>query len=696
MDADRRSDLFRALFTPRGVALVGVSGDPAKASARPQRYLAKHGYTGAVVLVNPGRSEVLGLPAVASLRDAPCPIDHAFVMVPARAVEGVVRDCAETGVPVVTIFSDGFADMGAEGRARQDAIVEIARRRGIRLIGPNSMGVIDTASGTTLTVNTVMDGLELMHGSVALVSQSGSMIGSLLSRAQARGVGFSRLVSVGNEADLSVGEITDLLVDDPATRVILLFLETLRDSERLAAAARRAFAVGKPVIAYKLGQSDAGRALAQGHTGALAGPRENVTAFFRAHGIAKVECLESLFEAPVLFTSAKPTAGCRVAVVTTTGGAAAMVVDRLGVLGAELMPAPRSLIEKLLAQGLHVHEGAIIDLTAAGTRKETYQVALDELIASPDCDAVVAVVGSSGMSHPEHAVEPIIAAHAQGKPLAVFVAPEAPRTLKLLMAAGVAAFRTPEACADSLGALLNWRAPRDVVPAHAPDAIATAVEGAGQGVIDEASSRHVFDALGITSARSALIRTADEAVDLGFPVVAKVVSPDIPHKTEAGGVRLGLGDGAALRAAASEILSCVKAARPDAAIRGILVQEMHSGLGEVIVGYRRDTEVGPIVVLGVGGTLAEIYRDIALRIAPIRRDEAMEMIEEVRGLAPIRGYRGAVRGDLAALAEAVANLSQLACATTVREAEINPLIVKPEGAGVIAVDGLLVIGDDAQ
>jgi acyl-CoA synthetase (NDP forming) len=420
MDTDRKAGLFHALFTPRVVALVGASGDAAKAPARPQRYLAKHGFAGKVVPINPSHSEIFGLPAVANLRDAPEPVDHAYVMVPARAVEAVVRDCVATGVQVATIFSDGFADMGEEGRARQDALVEIARAGGLRIVGPNSMGIIDTASGMTLTVNTVMDGVDLMKGSVALVSQSGSMIGSLLARAQVRGLGFSRLVSVGNEADLSVGEITDMLVDDPDTRTILLFLETLRDGDKLAAAARRAFAAGKPVIAYKLGRSDAGRELAQGHTGALVGPRENTAAFFRAHGIIEVECLESLFEAPVLIAGERPAQGRRVAVVTTTGGAAAMVVDRLGTLGVELMPAPAGLIARLAADGLHVHEGAIIDLTAAGTRKETYQAAMDELIASSDCDAIVAVVGSSGMSHPEHAVEPIVAAHGKGKPIAVF------------------------------------------------------------------------------------------------------------------------------------------------------------------------------------------------------------------------------------------------------------------------------------
>lgn len=399
----------------------------------------------------------------------------------------------------------------------------------------------------------------------------------------------------------------------------------------------------------------------------------------------------------MLFAGARPTAGRRVAVVTTTGGAAAMVVDRLGTLGADLMPAPPALIQRLLAEGLHVHEGPIIDLTAAGTRKETYQMALDELTASADCDAIIAVIGSSGMSHPEHAVEPIVTARRGDKPIAVFIAPEAPHTLDLLMTVGVAAFRTPEACADSVAALLNWRAPRPPIAiednAVLEAAFETAFEAAGGSMVDELASRAVFDALGIKSADAELITAPEHAVGVSFPVVAKVVSPDIAHKTDAGGVCLGLTDAAALSRAITEILAAVGKSMPDARIHGILVQEMHSGLGEAIIGFRRDSEVGPLVVIGVGGTLAEIYRDVSVRIAPVNEAEAMEMIAEVRGLAPLRGYRGAPCGDVVALAQAVVGLSRLAAYPRVQEAEINPLIVKRAGEGVIAVDGLLVAGN---
>lgn len=694
MDADRRASLFQSLFAPGAVALIGASGDPSKAPARPQRYLAKHGYIGRVVPINPSRSEIFGLPAYASVRDAPAPIEHAFVMVPTEAVETVVRDCVAAQVPVVTIFSDGFADMGDEGRARQDALVAVARAGGIRLIGPNSMGVIDTHNGMALTVNTVMEGVELRKGDIALVSQSGSMIGSLLARAQARGIGFSRLVSVGNEADLSVGEIVDLLVDDSQTRTILLFLETLRDGVRLGAAARRAFAAGKTVIAYKLGRSDAGRRLAQGHTGALAGPRENITAFFRAHGIVEVECLESLFEAPLLLAGERPPAGRRVAVVTTTGGGAAMVVDRLGSLGAELMPAPKRLIERLAAQRLNVHEGAIVDLTAAGTRKEAYQTALEELVTS-DCDAIVAVVGSSGMFNSTHAVEPIVANHGRGKPIAVFVAPEAPQTLEQFAKAGIAAFRTPEACADSVAAYLNWNPPGARIELRRDREVTRLLTGARTGNMEEVSAYAVFKRLGISSAKVQLVASADEILDLAFPVAAKIASPDILHKTEAGGVRLNIADEAALGRAVTEILTAAKAFAPAARIRGVLVQEMQCGLGEALIGFRRDAEVGPIVVLGVGGTLTEIYRDISVRLAPVDHAEAMAMIAQVRGLATLRGYRGAPKGDLSALANAVAGLSRLAAVSEVCEAEINPVIVKREGEGVVAVDGLIVTVDKA-
>lgn len=683
--------IFQPLFEPRAVALIGASGDADKASGRPLRYLKAHGFAGTVIPVNPTRKKVFGIPAVSNVGDAPCAIDHAFVMVPARAVRSVVADCAAAGVPIATIFSDGFADIGPEGRALQDGIVAIAKKGDVRLIGPNSMGVISTAIGMTLTVNTVMGGVELIPGPLALVSQSGSMIGSLLARAQARGLGFSHLVSVGNEADLTVGEIVDALVDDPATEAILLFLETLRGAEGLAAAARRAFDAGKPVLAYKLGRSEVGRSLASSHTGALVGPSENISAFFRHNGIIEVRDFEALLECAPLVSRRKPPTGRKVAVVTTTGGAAATVVDRMGERDIELMAAPPDLIREMTGLGLNMSPGRIIDLTAAGTKRETYQAALEALARQPDLDAIVAIVGSSGLTAPEHAVGPIAAA-AEQLPVAVFVAPEAPRALAMFAEEGVAAFRTPEACADSVAAFLDWRAPSEHCLARLPPAVAALIAQSPTGALNESNSAEIFGALGICVAKSQILSDPGESPIIDFPLVAKVLSADIPHKTEAGAIALGIADRESLSKTAPQIIEAAKRFRSGARLDGLLIQEMHQGLAEVIVGFRRDPEVGPIVMLGIGGILAEIYRDISVRIAPVGLETALQMISEVKGLALIRGYRNIPTGDQQALADAIVKMSQLAAPEGERilEAEINPLIVKAEGEGVVAVDGLVV------
>lgn len=687
-------DLIRSMFTPRRIALIGASGDASKNTSRPQRFLRKHGYDGEILPINPTRDEVLGERAYASLRDAPGPVDHALIMVPAKAVADAIAECCDARVPVVTILSDGFADQGEEGHRQQQALVARARQAGVRVIGPNSMGLIDTRARMTLCASAVLEGLELQPGSLGLVSQSGTMLGALLSRAQARGFGFSRMVAVGNEADLTVGEIVDALVDDPQTKTILIFLETLRGADHLAAAARRAHLAGKPIVAYKLGKSDVGRELAASHTGALAGPQRNVSAFFRHHGIIEVECLETLVEIAPLLAGRRPQPRGKVAVVTTTGGGAAMVVDRLGALGIELTTAPVRLIERLKTDfKIHIGASRVIDLTLAGTRKDVCTAALEELMASPDCDAVITVVGASGMFHPQHAVEPILAVKGT-KPIAAFVAPQADQSLAILGANNIAAFRTPEACADAMNAFLKWTSPAVSEPENSGDRIAAqrVLAHAAADRLREDEALRLFGALGIRQAATQVLDRPESPVTLSYPVVAKILSADILHKTDAGGVALNLADAASVRQAAERILATVKKARPDAKLQGLVLQEMERGLAEVILGFKRDPEVGPIVMVGMGGVLAEIYQDVAVRLAPVDRGDALSMIDEVQGFAVLRGYRGLPKGDLDALADAICAFSQLANihGPDILEAEINPLIVKVEGQGVVAVDGVVL------
>lgn len=684
-----RLELGRALFMPKTVALVGASADAAKLASRPQRVLRKHGFTGTIIPINPGRDEINGDKAYPDIRSVPQKIDHAFIMVPARAVPGVIEDCAAAGVKAATIFSAGFAETGEEGMRIQKRMVETARAGGVRLIGPNCLGIANVTGKTVLSANAVLESQVLVPGSLSLVSQSGSMMGGTVSRAQERGLGFSKMVSVGNECDVGVGEIVDCMVDDPDTKCILLFLEAFRDAPRLGAAARRAFEIGKPVIAFKLGRSAVGREIATTHTGAIAGADDVAEAFFRDHGIIRVKTYEALFEAPQLVMGFKPPKGKRVAVFTGTGGAAAMVVDQLGLAGIEVVPPTRAVIDELGGKGIHINDAPLTDLPMGRAEGDVYPTIIHALERSGHCDAIIAVQGSTATQRPDSVRERILNAGRVSKPMASFLGPAANEALGILQRGGAAGFRTPEACADAVRAYCEWRTPS----AHpAPDAaLKTRLDAglqalSGQAVNERAASQ-LLGALGIPFAASQVMKDGGETATTGFPAVAKILSADIPHKTEAGGVVLDIADAAQLKTEVDGMLARIRKAMPQAKLDGVLVQRMEKGIAEVIVGFRRDRDAGPLVMVGVGGILAELGGGHAVRLAPVTLETAREMIDEVKAFAVLRGYRNKPRGDLEALARAVQALSQLACAESVQEAEINPLLVKTDG--VVAVDALL-------
>ena len=691
-------ELARALFNPTRVALVGASSDPSKNTGRPQRFLKQHGFRGEVFPINPGRDEVQGARAYARITDVPAAIDHALIMVPRERVPAAIEDCGAHGVPVATIYSDGFADLGnAEGQALQRALLEVAQMCGVRLVGPNSMGVFNFADGLCLSVNAILEMPTIAAGRVSVVSQSGSILGSLLSRGAARGIGFAKMLSVGNEADIQVGEVLDMLCADADTDAVLLFLESLRGAPSLAAAARRAHEMAKPVVAYKLGRSDLGRALAATHSGAMTGDAQVADAFFRSHGIARVTQFETLLEiAPLLHGGAAERAR-RVSVMTTTGGGAATVVDRLGEAAIETIPASSGLSRSLACDGIDVAGNAIIDLTMAGARRAIFERTLDALLADSRADAVVVVVGSSAQFHPQLTVEPIVAAasRAPTRALAVYIVPDAPDSLRLLRDAGIAAFRTPEGCADAVRALIEWRAPLPTVGEclHDAGAVKAALADGQRDGFNEAEAARVFAVIGIPVAPFAVVRSGDALTDLDFPVALKMLSKTVGHKTDVGGVVLDINDARSLEAAMAHLRDALEQQGLASDSNKFLVQSMQHGLAEAVLAFRRDPEVGPLVSIGLGGRLTEIYRDISVRLAPVSLDSAYEMIEEVKGLATIRGYRGLPRGDVDALARAVVAMSRLSSvgAPRIEEAEINPLLIRADGAGVVAVDALLTL-----
>jgi acyl-CoA synthetase (NDP forming) len=668
------SKLAEALFRPRRIALVGASADPSKLTARAQIHLRRHGFEGALFPVNPNADEVLGEPAWPSLSAIEGPIDHAFVLTGADRAIDAVEACAAKGVAVATVLADGFAEAGPDGAARQARLLAAARAGGVRLVGPNAIGLVNIPAGIALSVNAVLAmAPPLPAGRTAVLSHSGSLIGAILSRGAARGLGYSVLAATGNEADLGVADLLALLAEEPGTDVVLLFLETIRDPCALRAAAAKAHAAGKAVLAYRLGRSAAGAAMAVSHTGAVAGCDAAVDALLAASGIARLDSFEGLVEAAPMFAGAQPLRTPRraVSVLTTTGGGAALVVDRLGLAG---IAAP-----------------SIRDMTLAGTDPDRIAAGLDAMDADQATDAVLAVIGSSAQFRPESSVAGVVAAAPMRKPLAVFLAPDAPDTTRLLARAGIACFRTPEAAADALRARLAWREP--AAPADAGDVTEAreALAKARGPTLDEAEARSVIACLGVPVAPAHLVTDlagfSGIPRALRYPVALKAVSAALPHKTEAGGVVLNLADRGALRAAARAMVGRLR----DVPLAGLLVAPMQAGVGEVLLGFRRDPQAGPVVVLGAGGVLAELMPPPIVRPAPLDAAAAAEMV----GAAPIghlRGFRGRPGGDLAALARAAAAFSRLAALAEVAEAEINPLLVKAEGEGVLALDALIVRG----
>ena len=388
--------------------------------------------------------------------------------------------------------------------------------------------------------------------------------------------------------------------------------------------------------------------------------------------------------------------GAGVSVITTTGGGGAMVVDRIGRQGLRLVGPSEETVGRCRAKGISVQPSTMVDLTAAGIRHDIVHEAIDSVLANPDADAVVMVAGSTAQFYPHLAVDPIVGFANCAKPLAAYIVPPAEESRRLLIGAGIAAFRSPEAVADAVVALFHWRAPRRAAAPPAAAARARAALAAIRGRADEMQALGVFAALGIEAVAAAIVDPAGDPAlgDLDYPLAAKALAPGLVHKSDAGGVVLDIGDAGALRAAIAEIRGNLARSDPGAALAGILVQRMETGVAEALVGFVRDPQAGPVVTVGVGGIHAELHDRTAVRLAPVSLAEAREMIEEVRGLAVLRGLRGRPRGDADALARAIVAMSGLAAVEPpVAEAEINPLIVRREGSGAVAVDGFLRLAE---
>jgi acyl-CoA synthetase (NDP forming) len=681
---------------PRSVAIIGASADPTKTAGRPVGYLIRHGFAGAIYPVNPRAKEIEGLtcyPDVTALPEAP---DVGLVLLGLERAAGAVSELARRGTKAAIVLAGGYGETGEDGAARQRDLKQAAG--GMRLLGPNTIGLVNLVDRIMLSATGALEIGDLPPGRIAVVSQSGGILGALLSRAADRGVGYSRLVSTGNEADLDVSAFMDALVDDEATDVVSVYLEGLRHPQRFREVALRARAMGKPIVVYKVGRSEPGARSAISHTGALAGADRMYDALFRQLGVVRAETFSDLIDIPAALVTKRRPKGNRVAVLTSTGGAGTLVADGCGMLGLDL-PDPDAATAARLAGLLDDEQAAAsrnpVDVTLAGVKPDVFRAAIMALVETDSYDQLVVVVGSSALANPSLAADAILECQAKtGKPILAYVSPHAPHIVSLLNRKGIPAFAAPEGCAAAAAALWRGRQDRGTLPLEHP--ARDIVPGPDPaGVLDEAEAKALFHRFGIPIVREETAADPTEAEtkarQIGDRVVLKIRSRLIAHKTEAGGVKVGVA-AANVQAEGEAMLARVRAAagiEPD----GLLVQEMVSGGLEMILGLVRDPQLGPAILVGMGGTAAELVGDTAVRLLPLVRGDAQAMIAELRTASMLDGYRGAPPRDVPALTAAIEAFAHMSDTLGDRllEAEINPLFVLPAGQGVKAADGLAVL-----
>lgn len=692
-------DAIARLLQPRSVAVIGASADLTKTSGRPVAYLKKHGFAGRIYPVNPRSDNIAGLtcyPDVKSLPEAP---DVGLVLLGAERAHEAVRELSERGTAAAIVLASGYAEMDAEGARRQEALRKAAGK--MRLLGPNTIGLVNLTDNITLSASGALEMDQFPAGDVGVVSQSGGILGALLSRAAARGIGLSKLISTSNEVDLDMADFVDYLADDKATSVIALYMEGLRNPEKFRAAALKAARAGKPVVVFKIGRSESGARAAASHTGALAGADQMYDAFFRQVGVIRAQTFSDLLDIPAALACGRTLHGNRIGILTSTGGAGTLVADSLGMSGFET-PAPdeqtAARLRALQNGGPAALDRNPIDVTLAGLQPDLLRGAVQSLLDSSTYDGVVVIVGSSALAMPELMAGVLRdCLPTSDKPVLAFVSPHAPEVARLLNRSRVPTYTAPESCATALGAMLErsqWK--EGLAPAASADV--AKVDDLPAGSLDEAQAKRLFARFGIAATRELEVSTVEQAEraarELNGRLVLKILSAEITHKSDVGGVAVNLLPeqvGARLNAMAAEV-----AHRTGTAPTRFLVQEMMQCGTELILGVRRDP-LGTALLVGMGGVAAELFKDTAMRLLPsaggVSHEEAASMLRELKTWPLLDGYRGRPRADMDALISAIVAFSKMAAQLGSRlvEAEINPLFVLSEGEGVRAADGVVVL-----
>jgi acyl-CoA synthetase (NDP forming) len=700
------------LLNPQSIAVVGASERPGSAGRLVVENLRQLRYGGTVYAVHPEYREVLGAPCYPDLRSLPGPVDSVAVLLGAEKVLPVLEMAVEVGARAAWVLASGFGEAGPEGQARQAELVRLAQETGLLVCGPNCIGVanlVDQVATYSVALNPAT-----RAGAVSAVVQSGAIC---LGLANAARFGFRYLISSGNEAVLDSADYIGHLVADDHTRVIIAFLEGIRSSERFVAAAEAANQTGKPILLVKVGRSTAARQAVQAHTGTLAGTDAVLDAVFHRLGVARLDTLDELLEAAELFLTCPLPRGQGVGLLSLSGGQIGLVADLADDMGLEF-PGFSEEGRRALAEVLPPYSTVAnpLDAWGSGDLERTYPQCV-RLVAAEQAIDLLAISRDTPPQVAHREVEQSLvvaraavdAARATAKPVLLFSNLSTgfqPQVRQALDGGGVPYLQGTRETLRAIRAFVRYgsfrrRMGRAVVagcpsPPDLPQ-WRRRLERA-RGALSEVEGRRLLASYGIRGPREATAASEAEAVAaarrIGYPVVLKVLSSDILHKTEIGGVRVGLGDDAAVATAFSEVTEAARRHHPQARLEGAVVQEMVPAGGvEVILGLLRDPDFGPVVVFGSGGILVEVLEDTALRLPPLSHDEALEMIHGTRGVRLLQGFRGGAPADLEALADALVRLSQLAVdlGDLIAALDINPLIVLPRRQGVWAVDALVEV-----
>ena len=707
--ADSVTDLARFL-TPRGVAIVGVSNEPSRIGGQALKLLTDFGYRGKIYPVNPKYREVKGIACYPDLTAVPQPCDVALIALSAQHVAAAIEQCGKAGIPYALVLAGGFSEIGAEGATLQTQVASAAKVAGVRLVGPNCLGLMNLKDEARIGFGGTMQLKTLKPGPLAMVTQSGGFGFGVVAMACHFGLGFNYVISTGNEVDLTALDWIADLIERPDVQIVVAFLEGIKDGRQLLRLGARAIELGKPILVWKVGNTEIGRQAATSHTARMTAGYELFRAAFRCGGFVEIRDVDDLVDIAKAFGIGKLPAGNRVAVLTLSGGAGVLLADRCIEHGLQL-PALTDATAARLREILVSFASAAnpIDATAHGYNDNfaSYASAIREVLADPNIDQVIARVprGSAAGPWSEGLVE---ALRHTSKPL-VLNWPTAPddngHVREYLERNNIPCILAPGRSVRALAALTEFaQKQRDFQRTRTRTASRAAPRQAldlpaGAGALGEHQSKAVLQRYGIPAVGELLMTPSEvealTALPLAFPVAVKVESPDVPHKTEAGAVRLNVPDIAALKQAAREVLAAARTHRPDARIGGLIVQEMAAGL-EVIVGAVNDPYFGPAVAFGLGGIFTELLQDVTHRFAPFDAEAAREMISEIKGARLLNGYRGKPPLDIAALAEVMARVSWLVAdhADRIAEIDINPLFVREAGKGVAAADALIILKQD--